>query len=86
MNLGLHQKDVSVIWDLAPHDLSMIFSWLDEPPLQVSAMGRDYVQPGFPTWPSSISISAPGAIAHVQVSWLAPSKLRNTTIVGSRAR
>ncbi len=48
VNLGIHQKDVSVIWDLAPHDLSMIFAWLDEYPVKVSAMGRDYVQPGLP--------------------------------------
>ena len=32
VNLGIHQKDVSVVWDLAPHDLSMLFYWLDELP------------------------------------------------------
>lgn len=84
VNLGLHQKDVSVIWDLAPHDLSMLFTWLGEPPLQVSAVGRDYVQPGIPDVAFIDMVFGSGAIAHVQVSWLAPSKLRNTTIVGSR--
>ncbi len=84
VNLGLHQKDVSVIWDLAPHDLSMLFAWLGEPPLQVSAVGRDYVQPGIPDVAFIDLVFGSGAIAHVQVSWLAPSKLRNTTIVGSR--
>jgi predicted dehydrogenase len=84
VNLGLHQKDVSVVWDLAPHDLSMIFTWLDEYPVQVSAVGRDYVQPGLPDV-AFIDIGFDsGVLAHVQVSWLSPSKLRNTTIVGSR--
>jgi predicted dehydrogenase len=84
VNLGIHQKDVSVIWDLAPHDLSMLFAWLGEAPLQVSAVGRDYVQPGIPEVAFIDLVFGSGAIAHVQVSWLAPSKLRNTTIVGSR--
>jgi predicted dehydrogenase len=84
VNLGLHQKDVSVLWDLAPHDLSMIFSWLDELPVQVSAVGRDYVQPGLPDVAFMDLSFGSGVLAHVEVSWLSPSKLRNTTIVGSR--
>jgi predicted dehydrogenase len=84
VNLGIHQKDVSVIWDLAPHDLSMIFSWLHEFPVKVSAMGRDYVQPGLPDVAFIDLMFGSGVLAHVQVSWLAPSKLRNTTIVGSK--
>jgi len=84
VNLGLHQKDVSVLWDLAPHDLSMLFYWLDELPTQVSAVGRDYVQPGIPDVAFMDLTFGSGVIAHVEVSWLSPSKLRNTTIVGSR--
>jgi predicted dehydrogenase len=84
VNLGLHQKDVSVVWDLAPHDLSMIFSWLDEYPIQVSAVGKDYVQPGLPDVAFIDLIFGSGVLVHVHVSWLSPSKLRNTTIVGSR--
>lgn len=84
VNLGLHQKDVSVLWDLAPHDLSMIFSWLNEYPVRVAAMGRDYVQPGLPDVAFMDLDFSSGVLAHVQVSWLSPSKLRNTTIVGSR--
>ncbi len=84
VNLGIHQKDVSVIWDLAPHDLSMIFAWLSEFPVKVSAMGRDYVQPGLPDVAFIDLMFGSGVLAHVQVSWLAPSKLRNTTIVGSK--
>jgi predicted dehydrogenase len=84
VNLGLHQKDVSVVWDLAPHDLSMIFAWLGEQPVQVVAVGRDYVQPGLPDVAFIDLTFGSGVLAHVQVSWLSPSKLRNTTIVGSR--
>jgi len=82
VNLGLHQKDVSVIWDLAPHDLSMILFWLGEAPIEVLAAGRDFVQKGIPDVAFMFMRFASGAIAHVQVSWLAPSKLRRTTIVG----
>jgi len=83
VNLGLHQKDVSVIWDLAPHDFSILFFWLGEQPVRVSAVGRDYVQRGIPDVAFIDLEFASGCIAHVQVSWLAPSKLRRTTIVGS---
>ncbi len=83
VNLGLHQKDVSVIWDLAPHDFSTIFFWLNEEPTRISATGRDFVQKNIPDV-AFINLEFPsGAIAHVQVSWLSPSKLRRTTIVGS---
>jgi len=83
VNLGLHQKDVSVIWDLAPHDFSILFHWLQEQPIRVSAMGRDYVQKNIPDVAFINMEFASGSIAHVQVSWLAPSKLRRTTIIGS---
>ena len=84
VNLGLHQKDVSVIWDLAPHDFSMLFYWLGEEPSTVSAFGHAYVLDGIPDV-AFINLAFPsGAIANVQVAWLAPSKLRRTVIVGSR--
>ncbi len=84
VNLGLHQKDVSVIWDLAPHDFSMLFYWLDEEPNFVEAFGHDYVLKGIPDV-AFINLGFPsGATANVQVAWLAPSKLRKTVIVGSR--
>jgi predicted dehydrogenase len=84
VNLGLHQKDVSVIWDLAPHDFSMLFYWLGQEPDHVQAFGRDYVLEGIPDV-AFINLGFPsGAIANVQLSWLSPSKLRRTVIVGSR--
>jgi predicted dehydrogenase len=84
VNLGLHQKDVSVIWDLAPHDFSMLFYWLGEEPSSVSAFGHAYVLDGIPDV-AFINLAFPsGSIGNVQVSWLSPSKLRRTVIVGSR--
>jgi predicted dehydrogenase len=83
VNLGLHQSDISVVWDLAPHDLSMLFFWLEETPVQVFAMGKAFVQKGIPDVAFVSMEFASGVIAHVQVSWLSPSKLRRTTIVGS---
>ena len=84
VNLGLHQKDVSVIWDLCPHDFSMLFYWLGEEPTWVSAFGHDYVIDGIPDV-AFVDLRFPrGTIGNVQVSWLAPSKLRRTVVVGSR--
>jgi predicted dehydrogenase len=84
VNLGLHQSDVSVAWDLGPHDFSILRYWLDETPDVVSAISRGCVMPDIPDV-AFINLEFPcGAVAHVELSWLAPSKLRRTTIVGSR--
>lgn len=84
VNLGLHQSDVSVVWDLAPHDLSILSYWLDEAPETVSVLGRDCVGNGHPDV-AFINVRYPGeVVAEVQVSWLSPVKLRRTMVVGSR--
>jgi predicted dehydrogenase len=84
VNLGLHQKDVSVIWDLAPHDFSILFDWLGEAPMSVSAVGRGCVNSNIPDV-AFVSLRFPsGAVAEVQLSWLSPVKLRRTMVVGSR--
>ena len=84
VNLGLHQFDTNVLWDLGPHDVSIMLYWLDEEPLWVQCSGACFAQPdiedvvflmiGFPS----------GAIAHAHLSWLAPSKLRTMTVIGSQ--
>ena len=85
VNLGLHQSDVSVAWDLGPHDFSILRYWLGETPTHVTALSRGCIIPGIPDV-AFINLEFPsGTIAHVELSWLAPSKLRRTTIVGSRA-
>src|SRR5205823_14531727 len=84
VNLGLHQRDVSVVWDLGPHDFSILRHWLDEMPTRVSAISRCCVMDDVPDV-AFIDLEFPsGTIAHVELSWLAPSKLRRTTVVGSR--
>jgi predicted dehydrogenase len=84
VNLGLHQKDVSVVWDLAPHDLSILEYWLGEEPVSVQAMGRSCINNGIPDVAFLNVRYATGIIAELQVSWLSPVKLRRTIIVGSK--
>jgi predicted dehydrogenase len=84
VNLGLHQPDVSVAWDLGPHDFSILRYWLGETPAYASALSRGCVIPTIPDV-AFINLEFPsGTVAHVELSWLAPSKLRRTTVVGSR--
>jgi predicted dehydrogenase/protoporphyrinogen oxidase len=84
VNLGLHQPDVSVVWDLGPHDFSILRYWLGALPAKVSALSRSCVLPGVPDV-CFINLQYPsGAVAHVELSWLSPSKLRRTAIVGSK--
>lgn len=84
VNLGLHQHDVSVIWDLAPHDFSILFDWLDEEPVQVSAVGRGCVHPSIPDV-AFVTLRFPsGVVAECELSWLSPVKLRRTMVVGSK--
>jgi predicted dehydrogenase len=83
VNLGLHQPDVSVVWDLAPHDLSILSFWLGGMPTEVSALTRSCV---FPETPDVAFVNlrfGAGTIAHLELSWLSPVKLRRTSIVGS---
>jgi len=83
VNLGLHQPDVSVAWDLGPHDFSILRYWLDELPTEVAAWSRGCVIPTIPDV-AFINLAFPsGTIGHVEIAWLAPSKLRRTAIVGS---
>jgi predicted dehydrogenase len=84
VNLGLHQPDVSVVWDLAPHDLSILFFWLEESPSRASAMSRGCILRDTPDIAFINLDYASGLLAHVELGWLAPSKLRRTAIVGSR--
>src|SRR3954463_5527236 len=84
VNLGLHQRDVSVVWDLGPHDFSILLYWMDEMPEWVGAVGRDSVVKGIPDV-AFIDLGFPsGALSHIELSWLAPSKLRRPVVVGSQ--
>jgi predicted dehydrogenase len=83
VNLGLHQADVSVVWDLGPHDFSILRYWLEESPEMVTAMSRSCVIPSTPDVAFVNLQYASGTIAHIELAWLAPSKLRRTAVVGS---
>jgi predicted dehydrogenase len=83
VNLGIHQPDVSVVWDLGPHDFSILRHWLEELPETISATGRDSILDGVPDV-AFLSLRFPsGIVANLEMSWLAPSKLRRTVLVGS---
>ena len=83
VNLGLFQHDVSVIWDLAIHDLSIIDHVMPSKPVAVSATGISHV-PGQPENVAYITLFFSSAqIAHVHVNWLTPVKVRHTLIGGS---
>ena len=84
VNLGLHQRDVSVVWDLGPHDLSILLYWLGAAPRTIRATGRASIVPGIADVAFIAMEFDSGVVANVELSWLAPSKLRRTVIVGSR--
>ena len=84
LNLGLFQRDINVMWDLAPHDLSILNYVLGMEPVAVSAHGAGYVRHHIEDV-VYLSLRYPnGILAHVHVSWLNPSKVRRFTVVGDR--
>lgn len=83
VNLGIHRKDESVIWDLASHDLSTMFYWLEEEPISLQGVGKCSIIKDKPDV-AFITLRFPSDIlVNIHVSWLAPVKIRNTVIVGS---
>lgn len=83
MNLGNYQPD-GVVCDLAPHDLSILLHWLGRPVVQVSASALSTFRPGVAETAFISLTFEGGATANVQVSWLAPRKVRQMLVVGSR--
>ncbi len=83
-NLGIFQKDVNVLWDLAPHDISILLYVLGLDPLDVSACGEAYVQPGIHDI-ARLTLNFTNRVqAHIHVSWLDPCKVRRITVVGEK--
>jgi predicted dehydrogenase len=84
VNLGLFQHDVNVLWDLAVHDLSIIGALSDKEPQAVSATGISHVK-GQPENTAFLTVFYDEPlIAHINVNWLAPVKIRRTLIGGSK--
>jgi predicted dehydrogenase len=83
VNLGLFQHDVNVIWDLAPHDLSIIDHLIKETPEAVSATGQTHLNGHEDI--AFITVYFPNKIiAHINVNWLSPVKVRTTLIGGEK--
>ncbi len=84
INLGLFQQDIDVIWDLAPHDLSIMDYLIPLKKLSVSATGLNYNGNGLNP-KSMLTINMENnVVAHINVSWLSPVKIRQTLIGGSK--
>jgi len=84
INLGLIQADVNVVWDLAPHDVSIMDFLIGQDPVAVSATGASHG--GSPTENIAyVTVRYEGSlIGHVHVNWLAPAKVRRTIVGGSK--
>jgi predicted dehydrogenase len=83
MNLGIYQQD-GVVLDLAPHDLSILLYWLEKPIVDVTANGRSVYQEGVHETAFLTLRFEGGTQANIQVSWLAPRKMRQMIVVGSQ--
>src|ERR1700730_2812218 len=83
-SLGLFQRDVNVIWDLAVHDVSIIQYVLNEEPISVSATGSSHVVGAAEKMAHITLFFQISCVAHVSVNWLSPIKVRQTFIGGSR--
>jgi predicted dehydrogenase len=82
--LGPIRQDVNALWDLAPHDISMLRYWLGADPIALVARGQSYLKPGTEDV-VFVTLNYPDQVlASVHVSWLDPVKTRRVTVVGDR--
>ncbi len=84
INLGLFQRDINVLWDLAPHDLSIMDYLIERQPIGLSALGSCHIEPGIENIAYMVMKFADDFIAHFHFNWLAPVKIRRTLIAGAR--
>jgi predicted dehydrogenase len=84
LNLGLFQRDMNVLWDLAPHDISILNYILGTSPISVEAYGMDCVFKGIYDVAYMNLVYPNNVLAQVHVSWLDPCKVRRVTVVGSK--
>jgi predicted dehydrogenase len=82
LNLGQFRHDVNVLWDLAPHDISIMNLLVQSEPTHVSARGSTCVHPNMHDV-AYLELRYPnGVMGHIHVSWLEPAKVRRFTVVG----
>ncbi len=84
VNLGLFQHDVNVIWDLAPHDVSIMDYLIEKQPVAISATGMAHFDSGIENIAYISIYYENNFLGHIHVNWLSPAKLRKTIISGSR--
>ena len=84
VNLGQIRPDENALWSFGPHDVSVALFLLGEMPVTLSAQGRSYLQRGIEDVVFLNLTFESGVMAHVQMSWLDPHKVRRLTVVGSR--
>jgi len=84
LNLGLFQNGLNVLWDLAPHDISILLYLIQENPTSVSAYGTQCVFDGIHDVVYLTLRFPNNVLAHAHVSWLDPCKVRRVTVVGSK--
>src|ERR1044071_2222679 len=84
INLGLFQRDINVVWDLAPHDLAIMDYIIERQPLEVTATGSCHVERGIENIAYVMLRFPEEFIAHFHFNWLSPVKIRRTLLAGSR--
>ncbi len=84
LNLGLFRNDTDVIWDLAPHDISILNYTLGEAPIRARASAHSHLRPAIPDNAHLDLVYASGTRAHIHVSWMHPTKVRRVTLVGDQ--
>jgi predicted dehydrogenase len=82
VNLGLFRSDINVIWDLAPHDISILLYLLGKKPERIKVQAHAHLQPRIQDVAHLDLEFADGMNAHIHVSWLHPCKIRRVTIIG----
>jgi predicted dehydrogenase len=83
-SLGLFHPTLNVIWDLAPHDISILIHILDQKPTSVSAQGVAYIQKDVEDIAYMTLMFPNNVLSHVRMSWLDPCKTRRITVIGSK--
>jgi predicted dehydrogenase len=84
LNLGLYQNGLDVLWDLAPHDISILLYLLDNEPISICARGMECVVKGIHDVVFIDLVFPDNILAHIHVSWLDPCKVRRVTVVGNK--
>src|SRR3970040_1909179 len=83
LNFGLLQPDVNVLWDLAPHDISIVLHLMGQTPVAVGARGIGYLTRRLSQGAHADLLFSDSVLAHIHVSWLEPSKVRRFTVIGT---